>query len=302
VPTDIRRNLTFLREDLLDEAKSASPTAAPSFKLGNDLCNALIAALDEREETSVRAGYRAAQANAATKVTNADLEVRRNYSMSWPQYAREQSQRAELTRQMNNQTALSHQVVLGEWATRAGVLRWNLDQLYRRYREALRQDPNFQKATSNFVSANPAPVKPPQPEGTPATTTAPAANIQGADITITCADKVQIRPLKSGQPTFYDSPKSPPELIQNVSTELSGIQYVSPPMHSPAALYEIHVNQDGVLYVFGCRNHTPNQDGCAKISEWQDATGAIQATGLRACPGIHFLGVSRRVIKPIMAM
>jgi hypothetical protein len=64
--------------------------------------------------------------------------------MSWPQYAREQSQRFELTRQMNNQVALANQQVRVEWSTRAAALRRNLDELYRRYREALRQDSNLQ--------------------------------------------------------------------------------------------------------------------------------------------------------------
>jgi hypothetical protein len=33
-----------------------------------------------------------------------------------------------------------------------------------------------------------------------------------------------------------------------------------------------------------------------------DKIAAKKQKWLRACPGIHFLGVSRRVIKPIMAM
>jgi hypothetical protein len=153
VPADIRRNLTFLREDLLDEGSAASQANAASYKLGSALCDALIAALDEREQASVRAGYRAAQANAATKVTSADLEVRRNYSMSWPQYAREQSQRSELTRQMNNQTSLAKEAVRVEWSTRAAQLRRNLDELYRRYREALRQNSNFQMSNTSVPQA-----------------------------------------------------------------------------------------------------------------------------------------------------
>ncbi len=144
VPADIRSNLAYLREDLLDEGKSATEASAASYKVGCDLCNSLIAALDEREQASVRAGYRAAQANANTRVTSPDLEVRRNFLMSWPQYAREQSQRFELTRQMNNQVALANQQVRVEWSTRAAALRRNLDELYRRYREALRQDSNLQ--------------------------------------------------------------------------------------------------------------------------------------------------------------
>ena len=60
VPGDIRRNLTALREDLLDEAK-AKPVAGPeAYAIGRQLCDALIAVLDERDGTLVRAGYRAA--------------------------------------------------------------------------------------------------------------------------------------------------------------------------------------------------------------------------------------------------
>ena len=157
VPPDIRRNLTFLREDLLDEAKSAPPTSAVSYKLGTDLCNALILAIEDHNQTAVKAGYRAAQDRCEHQSrTSPDLEVRRNYMMSWTQYAKEQNQRAEIARQMNNQTALANQQVRVEWANHIAILQRNLDEKYRRYREALRQDPGFQMPHQNFNSANPA--------------------------------------------------------------------------------------------------------------------------------------------------
>jgi len=139
VPGDIRQNLTTLREDLLDEAK-ANPKAGPeAYAAGRQLCDTLMAALDERDATLVRVGYRAAQANANTRVTSQALEARRNYKMSWPQYAREQNQAAEIFRQQMNNANLTKELPKVEWSNRTAVLRKTLDVLYAKYREALRQ-------------------------------------------------------------------------------------------------------------------------------------------------------------------
>lgn len=149
VPPDIRQNLTWLREGLLDEGKSARKASAASYKLGSELCNALIATLDERDQARVRAGYRDAEAIAKTKITSPDLESSRILagffsSANWPQFERERNQRAEIARQQNNQVALAAQAVRVEWASRAATLRQNLDESYKRYREALRQDSSYQ--------------------------------------------------------------------------------------------------------------------------------------------------------------
>src|SRR5688572_12638419 len=56
VPPDIRQNLTFLREDLLDEGTGKADDALQAYKLGHQLCNTLLAALDERAKALVRAG------------------------------------------------------------------------------------------------------------------------------------------------------------------------------------------------------------------------------------------------------
>lgn len=139
VPGDIRRNLTALREDLLDEAK-AKPAAGPeAYAIGRQLCDALIAVLDERDSTLVRFGYRAAQANANTRVTSQALEARRNYMMSWPQYAREQREAAEIFRQQTNNATLAKELPKVEWSKRTAVLRKTLDALYAKYRDAMRQ-------------------------------------------------------------------------------------------------------------------------------------------------------------------
>jgi hypothetical protein len=54
VPTDIRQNLTLLREDLVDEGKSAK-AAAPTiaYSAAWQLCQALLTALDERDRARV---------------------------------------------------------------------------------------------------------------------------------------------------------------------------------------------------------------------------------------------------------
>jgi hypothetical protein len=70
----------------------------------------LIATLDERNQAAVRASYRAAQADANTKVTSQSLEARRNYKMSWLQYAREQDERAEIQHQQGNNVSLAKAV------------------------------------------------------------------------------------------------------------------------------------------------------------------------------------------------
>jgi hypothetical protein len=146
VPGEIRENLTSLREDLLDEAK-ANPVAGPeAYAIGRQLCDALIAVHDERDQASVRAGYRAAQAEANTGVSTQAgqplkiaIEARRNYMMSWPQYAREKDDRAEIQRQQNNVSSLTRESVKVAWSNRTAVLRKTLDSLYAKYRDAMRQ-------------------------------------------------------------------------------------------------------------------------------------------------------------------
>ena len=177
VPSNIRMNLTYLREDLLDEGR-ANPKANPTtFELGRQLCNALIATLDEHDQAAIRAGYRAAQADSNTIVTSQALEARRNYKMSWPQYAREKDQRGEIQRQQNNNTTLIKESVKVEWASRVSTLRSYIDTIYIKYRDALRQDPTFQK----FEVKKPNPSKESLLEGSDKT----PANITGKDLTRT---------------------------------------------------------------------------------------------------------------------
>jgi hypothetical protein len=95
----------------------------------------------------VRAGYRAAQAEANTKVTNQSLDAHAPYRSSWPQYARIRDQRAEIQRQQDNKTALAREAVRVEWSARVKVIQRALDEAYMRYREALRQDASYQLST-----------------------------------------------------------------------------------------------------------------------------------------------------------
>lgn len=141
VPPNVRQNLTYLREDLLDEYKQKPKASQDAYRTAHQLCSTMIAALDERDQTLVRAGFRAVQAEAGISGSNQALNARRNYMMSWPQYAREQAQRSELLRQGSAGAQVRKELPKVEWSTRTNALRKTLDDLYAKFREALRQSP-----------------------------------------------------------------------------------------------------------------------------------------------------------------
>ena len=139
LPPNIRQNLTYLREDLLDEYKQKPKASQDAYKLAHQLCTSILTTLDERDQARVRAGLRSVQADAGIVGTNQALEARRNYMMSWPQYAREQAQRAELIRQGTAAAQVGKEIPKVEWSNRASALRKALDDLYAKFREELRQ-------------------------------------------------------------------------------------------------------------------------------------------------------------------
>ena len=139
VPGNIRQNLTFLREDLLDEGAKKPGASPAAYTLGSQLCNTLLGILEERTQTQIRAGFRAVEANARTGITSEALEARRDYKMSWPQFARENAQRAELKSQAVNNAAVMAERPKVDWAARTVPLRKSLDALYAQFRNALRQ-------------------------------------------------------------------------------------------------------------------------------------------------------------------
>ncbi|MFN0078531.1 MAG: family 16 glycoside hydrolase [Prosthecobacter sp.] len=138
IPADIRQNLTFLREDLLDEGKKAAKSSPEAYKLATDYCDKLLAALSQREIARVQAGYQAAQADANKATSTQALDARRNHQMSWPQFSREESQRAALRETETNKADVKKQRLTVEWATRAEQMRSYLDNTYRQLREAMR--------------------------------------------------------------------------------------------------------------------------------------------------------------------
>jgi hypothetical protein len=138
LPPDIRQNLTYLREDLLDEAKQKPKAGSSAYTLGSELCDKLLTAVELRNQASVAAGYTAAQADAGVRVDGSGINARRNYTMSWPQYAREKDQRSEIMRQQLTGADLKKERTKVEWALRARAMRKALDDLYRQFRESLR--------------------------------------------------------------------------------------------------------------------------------------------------------------------
>lgn len=138
IPTDIRQNLTFLREDLLDEGAKAAKSKLEAYKLASDYCDKLLTALDQRDLARAKAGYAAAQADADKRVSNQALDARRNYQMSWPQFSREESQRAALRENETDKADVKKQRLKVEWTQRSVQMRNYLDTVYRQLREAMR--------------------------------------------------------------------------------------------------------------------------------------------------------------------
>ncbi len=139
IPADIRQNLAFLREDLLDEGAKSAKASPEAYQLASDYCDKLLAALGQREIARVQAGYQSAQADANKAFSNQALDARRNHQMSWPQYAREESQRAALRESEANKADVKRQRLKVEWATRSEGMRSHLDQAYRQFRAAVRE-------------------------------------------------------------------------------------------------------------------------------------------------------------------
>jgi hypothetical protein len=162
VVPDIRQNLTSLREALLDEA-ARKPAAIPdAYKVGEQLCNAMIGTLDERDRARAHAGFRAVEAQTRTGISSEALEARRTSSpgkrMNWPRFDREQAQRDELKSQAVNKAAVIAERPKLEWTQRADQIRPMLDTLYKQFREALRKSPGRPLTTM-------APTTPPVPSG-----------------------------------------------------------------------------------------------------------------------------------------
>ena len=138
IPADIRQNLTFLREDLLDESKKVAKSSPEAYKLASEYCDKILASLDQRDLTRAQAGYAAAQADAGKRFSNQALDARRNHQMSWPQYAQEESQRAALRENEADKADVKKQRLKVEWTQKAVQMRTYLDDLYRQLREAMR--------------------------------------------------------------------------------------------------------------------------------------------------------------------
>lgn len=139
LPSEIRQNLIFLREDLLDEGKTKTEVERVPYRVGYSLCASLLAALDERDAFAVRAQLRSAQVEARTQPIDRSITARRNYKMSWPQYERELEQREDVKRQEAGITTLRKEQAKVEWLERAAMLRRALDGQYAAFRKELRE-------------------------------------------------------------------------------------------------------------------------------------------------------------------
>ena len=151
LPPEIRQNILLLREDIVDEGKTQPKTSLDAYRSGYQVCNSLIAALDERDAAKTNAGMNQTQVTANGTARN---EARRNYMMSWPQYQADaaSAERAKESLQNAKDTLLARQNAA--WLKRAADLRGGFENTYAAYREALRKDPAFVQAlaTANTIT------------------------------------------------------------------------------------------------------------------------------------------------------
>ncbi|HEY1053302.1 MAG TPA: hypothetical protein VGE39_26205, partial [Prosthecobacter sp.] len=139
LPQDIRRNLTFIREDLVDEGKARPAASLDAYREAYYLCEELLSALDSRDQARAGFGLRNAQAAANQPMSNQALDARRNYLTSWPQYSREESQRGALRQQNSANTAVASEAAKVAWNMQAKRALATLDARYRAFRAALRK-------------------------------------------------------------------------------------------------------------------------------------------------------------------
>ena len=205
LPQDIRQNLTFLKEDLVDEGTSKPVAQLDAYRSAFRLCTELIAAMDERDLTLVRAGYRNTQANNLPLITSQSLEARRNYLMSWPQYARELDERSAIEKRAITEADVAKERPKVEWAERTTVLRKKFDTLYSDFREALRKP--FSKPTTTSQAS---PVAEPTPTSRPSSvvaTTPSQPSPTVASITQSQPTAGPPTPATSGMPQQTNSPQ-----------------------------------------------------------------------------------------------
>lgn len=141
VPAIIRENLTLLREALLDEGKTSPRTSLNAYRSGYQLCNGLIAALDERDKSLVGAGMAVTQTQITAAGSTQEMKARRNYLMSWPQYHQEEANAEQQKDRVLNAISVTNNRQNDEWKTRTAQMRIGLDANYSTYRDVLRADP-----------------------------------------------------------------------------------------------------------------------------------------------------------------
>lgn len=131
VPTSMREYISDLRENLLDECAKQPVASSRAYDLGSRFCNALISAFDEREALAARLRNNAPGHLAGKPTTTKDHP-------HWVDYERERAEARAATHDNKLETAFAKNNKL-QWATRAEVLRKNLDASYALFRQAARE-------------------------------------------------------------------------------------------------------------------------------------------------------------------
>jgi hypothetical protein len=140
-----------LGESFADAGSKQPAAGRPPYQAAIDVCNALIKAVTERNQT-------VANFSAATAVRgDSDLGARRRDHAGPLETEREQQEAKVRVKEAVKTDAVLTAGQKNQWATRAAALRQNIEQLYARQREIERR---ANAAAADAAAAVPAPVAP----------------------------------------------------------------------------------------------------------------------------------------------
>jgi len=138
-PDEIYENVVLLRELILDEGYSLPANKRSAHAAGSTLCRLIIEALDERYEAQIAADLMVARRKSDAKLSNQALDARRNYLMSWPQYAREVEQRSTLLEYRKDAKLKAEKEGEQRWGKRGIELKGQILRTYQVMRHRMRE-------------------------------------------------------------------------------------------------------------------------------------------------------------------
>jgi hypothetical protein len=139
IPDSLEGNIMLLSERILDEAYTLPENKRKAHGNAVNLCKSLLAMSLKRYEKQVSAKLIVARRTANSPLHNQQLDARRNYLMSWPQYEREVQQRAVLLQYRNDANQVASREMESKWMKAAETLKKTTYRQYKQMRQSMRE-------------------------------------------------------------------------------------------------------------------------------------------------------------------